>query len=170
MLSLIRYFSFSFKLMFDIDNKQSINLLTHTFKENSNERWNHRKHRTYHETMPEMIYLLACFSIVLSCLFKEDSRSWDQFPNLLAIRLGPVNSSQLWNVGQVICTTIILGFLRVCVVSTLYFLICHLDVKNSGTKRFRSYKMEATWVLESPYGGKPPQPQTSTMGYYIRDK
>ena len=92
------------------------------------------------------------------------------FPTLLAIWLGPVNSSHLWNVGQVIYTTIILGVLRFCVVSTLSFLICHLDVKNSGTKRFRSYKMEATWVLESPYGGKPPQPQTFTMGYYIRDK
>lgn len=138
------FFSFSFKLMFDIDNKQSINLLTYTFKENSNERWNHRKHRTYHRNYARNDLPSCLLSIVLSCLFKEDSRSWDQFPNLLAIRLSPVNSSQLWNVEQVICTTIILGFLRVCVVSTLYFLICHLDVKNSGTKRFRSYKMEAT--------------------------
>lgn len=61
--------------------KHSINLLIQTFKENSKERLNHRKHRPYHETMPEMIYLLACISVVLSCLFKEDSRSWDQFPN-----------------------------------------------------------------------------------------
>lgn len=93
------------------------------------------------------------------------------FLTLLVTWLGPVNSAHLWNVGQVIHTTIILGFIwSVCVVSTLSFLICHLDVKNSGTKRFRSYKMEATWVLESPYGGKPTQPQTSTVSYYIRDK